>query len=253
MTRAGSGPGRTAPAIAAGVGLAVALGAGAALVLGSPTDGGPSATPPPSVDAPDAVLPEAEGAPGASTGPQQRPDPDWVSGTSTRRRIPERALLAYATATLVVTDEQPECGLGWNTLAAIGQIESSHGTFDGSSLDERGAATPPIVGIPLAGDGVARIPDSDRGVLDGDRTYDRAVGPMQFIPSTWELWGADGDGDGVADPQDVDDAALAAARYLCADDRLLMDATGWTAAVLSYNNSLEYAAQVARIANGFAA
>ncbi len=46
-------------------------------------------------------------------------------------------------------------------------------------------------------------------------TYDRAVGPMQFLPGTWGRWGSDGDRDGVSDPQDVDDAALAAARYLC--------------------------------------
>ncbi len=47
-------------------------------------------------------------------------------------------------------------------------------------------------------------------------TWQRATGPLQFIPSTWERWGSDGDGDGVADPQDIDDAAYAAARYLCA-------------------------------------
>jgi membrane-bound lytic murein transglycosylase B len=41
------------------------------------------------------------------------------------------------------------------------------------------------------------------------------MGPMQFIPGTWRLFGVDGDGDGVADPQDVEDASAATAAYLC--------------------------------------
>ena len=45
---------------------------------------------------------------------------------------------------------------------------------------------------------------------------DRAVGPMQFLPASWARYGADGNGDGVRDPHQLDDAALAAAAYLCA-------------------------------------
>ena len=49
--------------------------------------------------------------------------------------------------------------------------------------------------------------------------YDRAVGPMQFIPSTWSVIGVDGDNDGKRNPQDIDDAALATAVYLCSATR----------------------------------
>ena len=38
---------------------------------------------------------------------------------------------------------------------------------------------------------------------------------MQFIPSTWMIYGADGNGDGIKDPFNIFDAALAAANYLC--------------------------------------
>jgi murein DD-endopeptidase MepM/ murein hydrolase activator NlpD len=43
-----------------------------------------------------------------------------------------------------------------------------------------------------------------------------AVGWMQFMPSTWERWGMDADGDGIANPWDPEDAVFAAARYLAA-------------------------------------
>ncbi|HEY8373786.1 MAG TPA: lytic murein transglycosylase, partial [Pseudonocardiaceae bacterium] len=75
---------------------------------------------------------------------------------------------------------------------------------------------------------------------------------MQFIPSTWAQWAADGDGDGKADPQDLDDAALAAARYLCAGNRDLGTGKGWWAAVMSYNNSVEYAQKVFGLADTYA-
>jgi len=44
----------------------------------------------------------------------------------------------------------------------------------------------------------AVVVDSDGGALDGDARYDRATGPMQFLPGTWRSIGADGNGDGVA-------------------------------------------------------
>jgi membrane-bound lytic murein transglycosylase B len=63
---------------------------------------------------------------------------------------------------------------------------------------------------------------------------------MQFIPSTWRTSGADGNRDGREDPFNVNDAALAAAGYLCAGGRDLTTSQGWTRAVLSYNNTAEY-------------
>jgi hypothetical protein len=63
---------------------------------------------------------------------------------------------------------------------------------------------------------------------------------MQFIPSTWSRWGADGNGDGRADPDNVFDAALAAGRYLCAGGRDLSDPAELDRAVLGYNHSEAY-------------
>jgi hypothetical protein len=79
-----------------------------------------------------------------------------------------------------------------------------------------------------------------------------AVGPFQFIPQTWRTWGADGDGDGRADPNQIADAALAAAltpaRCLCYAGNL-STAEGWRQAVFSYNQLDSYVNDVARVAN----
>ena len=93
----------------------------------------------------------------------------------------------------------------------------------------------------------------DVAAVPGDGgTWQRATGPLQFIPSTWERWGSDGDGDGVADPQDIDDAAYAAARYLCASGADLATGPGWSAAVFSYNHSDAYVRSVYDAAQAYA-
>jgi len=91
---------------------------------------------------------------------------------------------------------------------------------------------------------VRTIADTDGGYFDGDPVWDRAIGPFQFIPSTWAAWQSDGNGDGIADPQNVDDAAIAAARYLCADHRDLAKGDDWLRAIMSYNNSVQYVQDV---------
>jgi membrane-bound lytic murein transglycosylase B len=166
--------------------------------------------------------------------------------------IPVRALSAYAFAHLSLAAEEPECGLDWTTIAAIGAIESGHGSHGDTVLDENGYAQPAIIGRALDGDGVATIRDTDDGVFDGDATWDRAVGPMQFIPSTWARWGSDANGDGIADPNQIDDAAQSAAHYLCASGAMTSP-EGWRAAVFSYNHDNDYVDKVARVANEFAA
>ena len=177
-------------------------------------------------------------------------DPAWVARTAVGSGIPERALAAYAGAALRMAEENPACALGWNTLAAIGHVESEHGTIAGSSLDGGGVARPAIVGIALDGRGVAAIPDTDGGERDGDLRWDRAVGPMQFIPSTWAVFAVDGNGDGTPDPQQIDDAALAAAAYLCsATGGPLSEPQHWIAAIASYNASVDYNNRVADAAN----
>jgi membrane-bound lytic murein transglycosylase B len=150
--------------------------------------------------------------------------------------------------------EKPRCRLSWATLAGVGWVESQHGTFGGRTLgvDGRPGLTP-IFGVPLSGVGpVAYVADTDGGRIDGDSRYDRAVGPMQFVPSAWRTWGSDGDGDGAADPQDVFDAAYSAGRYLCAAGLPLKSAIAWSRAVLSYNPSATYLRDVLAAANAYA-
>jgi membrane-bound lytic murein transglycosylase B len=139
---------------------------------------------------------------------------------------------AYRKAQETLATEQPACGLRWELLAAIGKTESNHGV---GRLDVFGNSFVPIIGIPIGG-------DTDGGALDGDASRDHAVGPMQFIPSTWRKWGTDANGDGKADPGNIVDAATAAGRYLCraAGDLTLGTEAGVIRAILSYNPNQTY-------------
>ncbi|MFJ3085718.1 lytic murein transglycosylase [Streptomyces sp. NPDC086838] len=152
--------------------------------------------------------------------------------------IPASVLAAYKKAERTVAGTDAACRLPWQLLAAIGKVES--GQARGGRVDAQGTTLSPILGPALDGNGFALIKDTDNGVYDGDRTHDRAVGPMQFIPSTWAVWGQDGNGDGRKDPNNVYDAALAAGHYLCAGSRDLSTATDLDRAVLSYNHSDVY-------------
>ncbi|WP_241385386.1 lytic transglycosylase domain-containing protein [Rhodococcus sp. CH91] len=166
---------------------------------------------------------------------------DWAEPQADRLGIPVTALEAYGNAAAVIAVDDPGCGLAWTTLAGIGSVESRHGQHAGATLAPDGTANPPIRGIPLDGrPGVAEIRDTDGGRLDGDPVLDRAMGPMQFIPETWSRWGVDANGDGIADPDNIDDAALGAARYLCDRGGDLTGAEGWTRALMAYNRSTEY-------------
>lgn len=180
-----------------------------------------------------------------------RPDPTWLSQVSQATEIPERALAAYASAQIRLAAEQPTCRVGWNTLAGIGAVESGHGSFGGAVLLEDGTTDRDIVGPALNGQGFRAISDTDGGRYDGDAVWDRAVGPMQFIPQTWQQWAADGNGDGVAHPGQIDDAVLAAARYLCVSGDLAR-AEVWRRAIFSFNHSDEYVAAVATRATAYA-
>ncbi|MBP2340779.1 membrane-bound lytic murein transglycosylase B [Saccharothrix coeruleofusca] len=178
----------------------------------------------------------------------------WARQMAEKTDIPVRALRAYAMADLLMRAQSPACRISWATLAGIGRVESHHGTIGGLRLGEDGRPSDPIIGIPLDGrPGVKAIPDSDGGTLDGDTQWDRAVGPMQFIPTTWARYAVRANGDGNSpDPQNIDDAALAAARYLCSGNRDLATGEGWWAAVLTYNQSVEYGQNVFSGADAYA-
>ncbi|WP_448631222.1 lytic murein transglycosylase [Cellulomonas soli] len=179
---------------------------------------------------------------------------DWVVAVSDATGIPAVAMQAYADATLAVAATQPGCHLGWSTLAAIGGIESGHGTHAGSALQADGHPEPPVIGPPLDGTpGTRAMRATAAGTAEhGDPVWEHAVGPMQFLPDTWRRWGADGDRDGTADPHDIADAALAAARYLCAGGaRDLSTGEGWWSAVRSYNHDDAYVARVLQLADAY--
>ncbi|APT95430.1 lytic transglycosylase domain-containing protein [Corynebacterium stationis] len=182
----------------------------------------------------------------------------WAADLAEQTGIDPQALRAYGNAELIAKQSWPECNLRWNTLAGIGWVETRHGTYSGnffkpSKLDENGYADPPIIGIPLDGtNNTAKILDTDGGEFDNDTEFDRAVGPMQFIPESWARHGRDADGDNYPNPQQIDDAALSAANLLCSHGRDLSAEQDWLDAIYSYNYSNDYVSRVARAANSYA-
>ena len=178
-------------------------------------------------------------------------DESWVMATAARAQIPVPAMRAYANAQLA---EPAGCRVGWTTLAGIGWVESRHGTIGHRDLGLDGRSSTPILGPALDGKGdFAAIPATpETTTWHGDPTWDHAVGPLQFIPSTWEAWASDGDADGVADPNDLDDAAYAAARYLCAGGFDVASGEGWADSVFSYNHAQSYVDSVYAAATKYA-
>lgn len=227
-----------------GAAIAVTL---AAAVLSSSCSYGPTHESPPPIPP---GIPPAAGEPVPSidinapgrTSDQLRP---WAQGINEEMDIPQAALAAYGNAAETIRQTRPECNLAWTTLAGIGHVETRHGRYHGATLSDDGFAMPPIIGVKLDGSpGFADIPDTDGGELDGDTEHDRAVGPMQFIPETWRKYGRDANGDGRADPNQIDDAAVATARLLCDSGGDLSQAENWQRAVLAYNASQEYVMDV---------
>lgn len=203
-----------------------------------------SSTPSPASDLPTAVT-TATTAPRASV-PKAAPTPIGPAVTAPAAQgIPIVALDAYQRAAARQAEVEPGCHLAWTLVAAIGAVESGHGTHAGARLYADGQDLPHVIGPVLDGsNGNARIADTDQGVLDGDEVYDRAVGPMQFIPSTWARNGVDGNRDGRADPFNIVDAAATTGGYLCHGGGDLATVVGRTAAVFSYNHLDSYVATV---------
>jgi membrane-bound lytic murein transglycosylase B len=217
-----------------------------------------------SADAPGGLLPDgsevpaqAIKAPASLTSPGTvtrgvRGDAAHVISTASASGIPAVALAAYERAQTVINAADPTCHMPWELVAAIGRVESDHGRADGNRLTGKGVATPGIYGLPLNGrHGTSLIRDTDAGQYDHDTRYDRAVGPMQFIPSTWSIVGVDADNDGQRNPQDIYDAALASAVYLCSGPDDLSTDAGQHSAVFRYNHSQQYVALVLAIMHAY--
>jgi hypothetical protein len=185
---------------------------------------------------------------GALTSTAPKPFGITTPATLTSSGIPEAAYRAYVNAATELSGTDPTCRLNWSVIAGIGRVESNHGRFGGSSIQPDGLVTPPILGIRLDGSraGTARISDSDGGKYDGDPVFDRAVGPMQFLPGTWKTYGGGGN------PQNMNAAALATGRYLCAGDSSLDTQAGRWAAVYRYNHSDSYVSLVLSLADSYA-
>jgi membrane-bound lytic murein transglycosylase B len=223
----------------------------------------PAPAPPPAAF----VVPELKPPPGATAprqavaAPVDRPKQSdeaklaaWAKRVSRITQVPARVLAAYGRAEMWLRFDRPGCRLSWVTLAGIGRVESAHGRFNGSEVAPDGRLPRPIIGPVLDGSpGVQTVLDTDGGGLDGDTTWDHALGPMQLLPSTWARWAARATGDGAtADPQNMDDSALTAARYLCSGGADLSTADGWWGAVLNYNQSVEYGQEVFSGADAYA-
>lgn len=151
---------------------------------------------------------------------------------------------AYLSASAASSEVASGCEVRWTVLAGIGQVESA--SLAGRAIAPDGSVEPPVVGVALdGGGGTAAIADTDGGALDGDVVWDRAVGPLQLLPSSWRAYGQDGDGDGTADPQNVYDAALAAAAHLCRTaPGDYDDIAALSAALYAYNRSSAYVERV---------
>jgi Transglycosylase SLT domain len=190
----------------------------------------------------DGAAPSASGAVNATPA---------VVVTGSASGIPANVLVAYQHAAQAIVANDPSCHLPWPILAGIGKVESGHAR--GGELDATGRTLSPILGPVLNGaPGVAAIPDSDGGRWDGDSVWDRAVGPMQFIPSSWRAHSVDGNGDGNADPSNIYDSTLAAAGYLCTGGRDLSRTSDLRQAVFGYNHSWPYVNTVLAWATAYA-
>ncbi|ALE19584.1 hypothetical protein AL705_01980 [Lawsonella clevelandensis] len=194
-------------------------------------------------------------APGVATNaPGQTSDQlmEWSQRWAPQLGFSARALRAYGNAEQTLKQTMPACHLRWTTLAGIAFIESQHGTYGGAEVFADGTTSQKIRGVQLDGtNNTQRIQDTDRGVLDGNSHYDVAMGPFQFIPETWRHFGVDANGDGRVSPDNIDDAAVAAGRYLCFNGRDLLVPREWQRAILSYNRAMTYVKAVYRSAYAY--
>ena len=232
----------------------VAVVGAAAILLasrgsGQPTAPSPDGVPPPPGDPVPAVDTHAPGRPAD----QLR---GWAEQRAAGLGIPLAALEAYGYATRVAQVENPNCHLSWTTLAGIGMVESHHGTYRGAQIAANGDVHPPIRGVRLDGTNgnltILEPVDSGSDSGAGDPDYAQAMGPMQFIPETWRLYGVDANNDGVVSPDNFDDAALAAAGYLCYRGQDMGTPRGWMNALRAYNHSDLYARTVRDWATAYA-
>lgn len=240
-SRRGSRRRRVAIAVLGVLLAAVGIAGGTAQVLRMAADPAPPAPREPAATT-QAAAPAADVAPAVAVDPAtavRRPrvgEPSDFPGSL--GSTPPEALAAYQRAAAVL-DAAGACGLDWTVLAAIGRVESDHGRGPavGKSFDGTGRRGP--------------VADTDGGVLDGDPVWDAPVGPFRLLPTTWTSVAVDADADGVRDPRDIDDAALAAAVRLCAGQDL-STRRGLRASLAAYHPAPGFVRTVLRLAHRYA-
>ncbi len=154
------------------------------------------------------IVPTAPAGSGSLPSAVEPNAPGSISFSRTKPRFAES--LTYPQLLALWQRAGASYGIPWPVLAAINKVESNFGRNMGPSS---------------AG----------------------AIGWMQFMPSTWERWGVDANGDGVADPWNAEDAVTAAARYLAATG----GQTDIASAVFSYNHAQWYVDEVLQTAQLF--
>lgn len=164
----------------------------------------------------------------------------WISDMASRMDIPPRALVGYANAELRLRKELPDCRLSWITLAGIGKAASDHGRAGDRKIGPDGAISEPIGTVPVVAPGAS-----------AEQTVP-AEGPMQLRPELWQQWQRSAREASEPDVQNVDDAALAAGRALCADGRDTSDGKDWWDAINAYHGSELFLQRVLANANLYA-
>ncbi|WP_024877249.1 C40 family peptidase [Saccharomonospora piscinae] len=188
--------------------------------------------PPPSTAAPESSTPPATSVPQQ----QGMRFEEWVDDVADWLDIPRRAMYAYATATVTLADERPDCQLSWVTLAGVGRTASDHGRVAGAKVTEDGSLSKPLDTVEVRdfADEVVSAPD--------------AAGPMQLTPAVWDKFKA-GTTEELPDIQDLDDAALTAGRAMCAQGRNLSDGDGWLGGVAALQDEPLFLHRVLATAN----
>ena len=178
---------------------------------------------------------------------QHSPRDDWRAGADRIDDIPDAALAAYQRSAAVMDEASPGSRLRWTLLAAVGRVLTDHGRRGDHRVDDRGNVRPGIVGKPVLARGGHLIGDTEAGLLDHDRRFDRPVGPMLLTPADWSVVGVDGDTDGKRNPQDLDDASLALAVLLCAPGQDLRTTEGKRAALPRINDTPDFVRAVLEV------
>ncbi|MFT4125625.1 MAG: lytic murein transglycosylase [Gordonia sp. (in: high G+C Gram-positive bacteria)] len=170
---------------------------------------------------------------------------DWAKLHAEPYDVPERALRSYAYAAAAMGKAQPNCGMGWSTLAAIGEVSSDHGEASSGVVTGEGLVVPALRNLAQANPSHAKpLADTDAGRFDGNEKYDVTMGPMQILPSRWEQFATDADNDNKSDPDNYDDATLTTARFLCAAGGDMRRPEGWATAVSQFNRMPDFLEKV---------